>query len=285
MGDIAILTDTGTGLPQEWIEEYAIRPIPFNVIMGDESYRDGVDLTADELFTLLPDADPMPTTAAPSPADWEQAYRDAISQGARGILVLPLSSKLSASYSTASVSAESISEVPIRVVDTLRAAMAQGFVVMAAARAARQGGDLDAMVAAAEQAIDTSGFVFVIDTLEYLHRGGRVPAIAAMAGSVLKVHPIMALRGDGTVGILTATRGMAKALERIMSELEKRLGGRELREAAVMHGNVPDLAAELRKMVMDRYEIDQMPTTRMTTVMAVHTGPGIVGVAYRAGER
>jgi DegV family protein with EDD domain len=162
--------------------------------------------------------------------------------------------------------------------------MAQGFVVLAAARAAQRGESLDAVVAAAEKAIDSSGFIFAINTLEYLHRGGRVPVIAAMAGSVLKVHPIMALRDDGTAGILTATRGITKSLHRILSELEKRLEGRELREAAVMHGEVPDLATDLRNMVLDRYKIDPIPITRMTAVMGVHTGPGIVGVAYRSGD-
>ncbi len=284
MSDIAIFTDTATGLPQDWIEEYGIRTMPFKVIMGDKSFQDVIEMTPEELFNLLPDADPMPTTSTPPPVDWEQAYRDAIRDGAQAILALPLSSKLSMSHDTARIAAQSISEVPIRVVDTRLGAMAQGFVIMAAARAARRGEDLDAVVAAAEQAIDTSGFVFVIDTLEYLHRGGRVPAIAAMAGSLLKVHPIMAFRDDGTVGILTATRGMAKALDRVMSELEKRLKGKELREAAVMHGKVPDLAEELRRMVMDRYKVDQVPITRMTAVMGVHTGPGIVGVAYRVGE-
>jgi DegV family protein with EDD domain len=284
MSDIAVITDTGTGLPEEWIEEYGVRTLPFKVIMGDESFLDMVDLTADQLYSLLPDADPMPTTSAPTPAEWEQSYREAIRKGAKGIIVLPLSSRLSMSHDTAQLGARSISEVPIRVVDSRRGAMAQGFVVLAAARAAQRGESLDAVVAAAEKAIDSSGFIFAINTLEYLHRGGRVPVIAAMAGSVLKVHPIMALRDDGTAGILTATRGITKSLHRILSELEKRLEGRELREAAVMHGEVPDLATDLRNMVLDRYKIDPIPITRMTAVMGVHTGPGIVGVAYRSGD-
>jgi len=284
MGNVAVITDTGTGLPQDWIEAYAIRCLPFKVIIGDESFRDLVDLTPDELYALLPGADPMPTTSTPTPPEWEQAYRQAIREGAEGIVVLPLSAKLSMSHDAATLAAQSISEIPIRVVDSRRGAMAQGFVVMAAAQAAQRGEELDTVIAAAEQAIDTSGFIFAIDTLEYLHRGGRVPAIAAMAGSALKVHPIMALRDDGTVGILTATRGMVKALRRIMIELQRRLGGNPMQEAAVMHGQVPELAANLRAMVMDRYEIDMIPITRMSAVMGVHTGPGIVGVAYRVDE-
>jgi DegV family protein with EDD domain len=281
MGTIAVMTDTGTGLPQDWIKEYAIRTLPFKVIVGDKSFQDLIDLTSDELYSLLPDADPAPTTSTPTPTEWEQAYRNAIREGAKGIIVLPLSAKLSVSHDMAMLAAESISEAPVRVVDSRRGAMAQGFVVMAAARAARRGEDLEAVVAAAEQAIDGTGFIFAIDTLKYLHRGGRVPAIAAMAGSALKVHPIMAIRNDGSVGILTATRGMGKALQRMMSELQKRLRGREIQEVAVMHGKVPELAADLRTMLVDRFKIDKIPITRMTAVMGVHTGPGIVGLAYR----
>jgi DegV family protein with EDD domain len=281
MSDIAVITDTGTGLPEEWIKEYAIRTLPFKVIIGDKSFQDLVDLTPDQLYSLLPDADPMPTTSTPTPTEWEHAFRQAIREGSKGIIVLPLSSRLSMSHDTAALGAQGVSEVPIRLVDSRRGAMAQGFVVMAAARAARRGDSLDAVVDAAEKAIDRSGFIFAIDTLEYLHRGGRVPAIAAMAGAALKIHPIMALRDDGTVGIVTATRGMAKSLNRLFSELEKRLRGKELHEAAIMHGNVPDLAATLRSMVLDRFKVESIPITRMTAVMGVHTGPGIVGVAYK----
>jgi DegV family protein with EDD domain len=284
MSDITVITDTGTGLPEEWIKEYAIRTLPFKVIIGDKSFLDLVDLTSDQLYSLLPDADPMPTTSTPTPTEWEQAYRQAIRKGSKGIIVLPLSSRLSMSYDTAALGAQNVSDVPIRVVDSRRGAMAQGFVVMAAARAARRGESLDGVVDAAEKAIDRSGFIFAIDTLEYLHRGGRVPAIAAMAGAALKIHPIMALRDDGTVGIVTATRGMTKSLNRLVSELVARLQGAELVEAAIMHGNVPDLAAALRSMVLDRFKVEPIPITRMTAVMGVHTGPGIVGVAYRTDE-
>lgn len=284
MSDIAVITDTGTGLPEEWIKEYAIRTLPFKVIIGDESFQDLIDLSSDQLYSLLPDANPMPTTSTPTPTEWEQAFREAIMAGAKGIVVLPLSSRLSMSHDSATLGAQNVSEVPIRIVDSRRGAMAQGFIVMEAARAARRGESLEAVVNAAEVTVDRSGFIFAIDTLEYLHRGGRVPAIAAMAGAALKIHPIMAFRDDGTVGILTATRGMAKSLNRMLSELEKRLKGRELREAAIMHGKVPNLAANLRSMVMDRFKTEQVPITRMTAVMGVHTGPGIVGLAYRLGE-
>jgi DegV family protein with EDD domain len=284
MSDITVITDTGTGLPEEWIKEYAIRTLPFKLIIGDKSFQDLVDLTSDQLYSLLPDADPMPTTSTPTPTEWEQAYRQAIRKGSKGIIVLPLSSRLSMSYDTAALGAQNVSDVPIRVVDSRRGAMAQGFVVMAAARAARRGESLDGVVDAAEKAIDRSGFIFAIDTLEYLHRGGRVPAIAAMAGAALKIHPIMALRDDGTVGIVTATRGMTKSLNRLVSELVTRLQGVELVEAAIMHGNVPDLAAALRSMVLERFKVEPIPITRMTAVMGVHTGPGIVGVAYRTDE-
>jgi DegV family protein with EDD domain len=193
-------------------------------------------------------------------------------------------------YDAARTAARSMGAYPVRVVDSWLATTAQGFVALAAARAADTGMDLDGVVGVAEKCIDRCGFVAVLDTLSYLRRSGRVPAIAALAGSALKLYPVVGNQRDGSVGIVAPARGKGAALKRMLREVERRAAGQRLAALAIMHAGAPEQVAELRGAVAAQLQVDELYMVEFSPVMVAHAGPGLIGLAYQvappaAGEK
>jgi DegV family protein with EDD domain len=281
MGNIAVITDSNTCIPAEISQKYAIGIVPILLIFDEEALRDGIDINTEEFYNRLRESDPLPTTSAPSPAQYMQAFEDAINTGAEGIVVITLSSELSMAYSSAQLALKDMGDFPIRLVDGRMATIAQGFVAMTAAEAAAQGHDIDEVAAAAESSIPRIGFVIMLNTLEYLHRGGRVPAIASLIGSAIRLNPILANRSDGTVGIISPSIGKSAAMKRMISEVERKAKGRTLKRLAVTHAAAPNAAAALYSLVSDRFDCDEVYLVELTPVMGAHAGPGVVGLAYQ----
>jgi DegV family protein with EDD domain len=284
MGKIAVITDSNTCLPAEIVQEYQIGIVPIILIFGDEALRDGVDITTQEFYTRLPEADPLPKTSAPSPAQYIEAFEEAIASDAEGIVVVTLSSKLSMSYNAARLALKEMEGFPIRLVDGRMATIAQGFVALTAAEAAAQGLDIEEVVAAAEKSIPGIGFAIMLDTLEYLHRGGRVPAVASLVGSAIRLNPILGNRSDGTVGIISPTLGKTSAMKRMILEVERKAKGRQLKRLAVTHADAPDKAETLLAIVKERFKCDETYIVELTPVMGAHAGPGVIGLAYQVQD-
>jgi DegV family protein with EDD domain len=280
MGKIAIVTDSNTCLPKDIIQKYQIGIVPIVLIFGEEVLRDGVDIDIQDFYTRLRTADPLPTTSSPTPAQFIETVEEAKSKGAEGIVVVTLSSKLSMSFNTAHIALQEMQGFPIRIVDSRMATIAQGFVALTAAEAAAQGLELDDVVSVAEKSTAEIGFAVMLDTLEYLHRGGRVPAIASLVGSAIKLNPVVGNRVDGTVGIIAPTFGQKSAIERVLKEVEKKSKGRNLKRLAVMHADALERAKSLMDRVAERFECDEIYLVELTPVMGAHAGPGVIGLAY-----
>jgi DegV family protein with EDD domain len=268
-------------LPEELLQKYRIRVVPILVVFGDEALRDRVDITLKEFYVRLRSGDPLPTTSAPSPAQYQEAFEAAKAAGAEGVVAVCLSSKLSMAYASAYAAAQAMDEFPVAVIDSRLATTAQGFVALAAARAASQDTDLDGVVARAQRSIAATGFVAVLDTLSYLHRGGRVPAIASLVASALHLHPVMGNRRDGTVGIIAVARSKRAATAHMLRAIESRSAERGLRSLAVMHADASEEAVQLGETVVARFECDELYTVEFSPVMAAHSGPGLIGLAYQ----
>jgi DegV family protein with EDD domain len=281
MGKIAVITDSNTCLPAELIQKYQIEIVPIILIFGDEVLRDGVDIGIQDFYARLRTADPLPTTSSPTPAQFVESFEEAKSRGAEGIIVVTLSSKLSMSYNTANMAMEEMQDFPIRLVDSRMATMAQGFVALTAAEAAAQGLGLDDVESLTRKSIDKTGFEVMLETLEYLARGGRVPAIASLVGSAIKLNPIVGNRGDGTVGILAPTFGQKAAIARMLKEIEQKEKSRPLKRLAVMHADALPKAQALMEQVTERFDCDEIYLAEFTPVMGAHAGPGVVGLAYQ----
>lgn len=281
MDKVGIVTDSNVCLPEDIAQRLKIRIVPIWLVFGAKVYRDGVDITPDHFYAALREGGDLPTTSSPSPEDYLEAFVR-VRRVAESILVVTYSSQLGMAYESAIGAKRAVDEYPVEVIDSRTATMAQGFVVLEAARAASGGADLEEVVAIANRAIPRVGFVATLETLKYLHRAGRVPAVAEWIGSALKLRMILGNR-DGGVGVLGATRTRSQTIKRMLGELERRVGYRKL-DVAVFHADALTRALALRRAVADRFDCRELLTVEFTPVMGAHTGPDVVGLAYHVLE-
>lgn len=275
---IAVVTDSAACVPAHLVEEYGIHVVPFELVWDGQSYRDGVDIVPAEVYRRLREGKSWPTTSQPSLGDFATLYTQ-LSQEVEGIVSIHIPDTLSGTLQAARLAAEQVNaSVPIRIVDAGTAAIAEGFVVLAAARAAAAGAGLDEVVAAAESVIPRVGLFATLETLEHLQRGGRVGEAAALLGSRLHLHPILYL-AEGQVKVAGVTRSRRKALEEIVNLMVQRVGTHPLC-VSVFHADAPEDVEYLRREVNARFNCRGFYITEFTPVMGAHTGPGTVGLAF-----
>jgi len=278
MGKIAVVTDSVANIPAELVEKYDIHVIPCLVVFGQEVFRDGVDMTPTEFYRRFRESEELPTTSVPSMGEFLSLYRR-LGKEAEGIVSIHLSNKLSATVELAKGASRMLPDIPIRVIDTHNAAMAQGFVVLEAARVAAAGGSLREVVAKAEEMIPKVHLRAVLDTLKYLHRTGRIGRAEALAGSVLQIKPILHVGRDGVVEALEKPRTKRKAVRRMLEMMEEIVGSGPV-HVAVMHADALEEAERLREEVASRFNCVELLVTEFTPVMGAHTGPGLLGLAF-----
>jgi len=274
---IAVVTDSAACVPAHLRREYGIHVVPFELVLNGRSYRDGIDLTAAGFYRLLRGATSWPTTSLPPLSSFASLYAR-IGEKAEGIVSIHVAHELSSTVHVARLAAEQASPVPVRVVDSRSGAIAEGFVVLAAARAAMAGSSLEEVVAAAEAAIPRVGLFITLETLEYLHRGGRIGEAAALLGSRLHVHPILEL-ANGRVKVAGVTRSRHKALERMLDLVRERVNRRPACVSA-FHADASEHLAWLEARLRACLDCREFYATEFTPVMGAHTGPGAIGVAY-----
>lgn len=277
MKQVAVVTDSSANLPANLVQRLDIRVVPILLALNGQSFRDGVDITVDDVYRWQRSNRQLPTTSAPSIGDFLRVYASA-AQDARGIVSIHMSPKLSATYSTALAASELVDGTPIRVFNCRTVAMGQGFVVLEAARAAASGADLDTVVARAEDIASKMTILATIDTLEYLYRGGRIGGAAALLGTMLQIKPILFV-ADGYVDVLSRPRTKSKALRTILNQIAEQTDHQPL-HAAILHAGVPEEAEALREEVEAGFHCAELYVTEMTPVMGAHTGPGVLGVVF-----
>ena len=283
MTNIAIVTDTDASLPGEVAARYGIRLVPINVHFGDEVLATGVDIDDARLFARIDREGRLPTTSAPSPGQFLQAYEDAFAAGADGVACFCVSSAISATYQAALTARDLLPNRPIAVVDTLSVSMAQGFMAIAAAGVSGAGASLEEVVATA-QGVGNRAHVFgALATLKYLAMSGRVGHVAAGFGNLLSVKPVLTLR-DGKLDLLEKVRTRSKALARVIELADKAAAGRPISQLAVLHVNVPEEAEAFAAQVRAALPCpDEIIIAEMGAGLSVHTGAGLLGVAMVAG--
>jgi DegV family protein with EDD domain len=277
MQRVVVVTDSTATLPEDLVQELNIRVVPVLLLFGQQGYRDGVDIHPKEVYRLLRSGSRIPTSAAPSVGDFLRAYAGAGPE-VTGILSVHMSPKLSTTFNVAIMAGELVDGVTVRVFNCQTAAMGQGFVVLAAARAAARGASLDDVLRRAEEMASKVNMFFTLDTFEYLHRGGRIGGAAALVGSLLQIRPVLYL-ADGHVGVFCKPRTKRRALRIILQQIEAEARAGPL-HAAVLHADTPDEAEELRNTIAQRFDCAELHVTEFTPVMGAHTGPGLVGVAF-----
>lgn len=293
---IAVVTDSAACIPAHLVQEYDIHVVPFELVWDGRSYRDGVDITPSEVYRRLREAGSWPTTSQPALGDFAALYTR-LGREVEGIVSIHVPDTLSGTVDMARLAAEQASPVPVRVIDSRTAAIAEGFVVLAAARVAAAGGSLEEVATAAEETIPRVGLFATLETLEYLHRGGRIGEAASLLGTRLRLHPILYL-ADARVKVAGVVRSRRRAVERMLELMAERVGRRPMC-VATFHADARQEAERLAAEVCGRFncrecwvteararfDCRQCSVTEFTPVMGVHSGPGTLGVAFCAQEQ
>jgi DegV family protein with EDD domain len=279
---IAVVTDSTAYIPEEALGDLSIPVIPLWLHWGDEHFRDGVDIDPPTFYRRLEASKEFPTTSQPSAGEFADFFREA-GAGADAIVGVFLSSGISGTIPNAQASQQLLPGFTIRVVDSLSTTMGLGFCVLAAARAAAAGQSLDEVVAAAEDTRDRIHVIFAVDTLEYLHRGGRIGGAKRLLGTALSIKPLLHLE-DGLVEPLAQVRTKRKAVAHMLDVVGERLDGARLAGAAVLDVNAPDEGDALAEQVKDRFGFPTVYRTEVSPVIGTHAGPGTVGIAFYAAS-
>lgn len=278
---VAIVTDSTAYMPPDLVQRHHIHVVPNVVNWGTKTYRDGVDITSNEFFERRKTDPENPTTAVASIGEFRDVYAKA-AEGADAVLGIHLSAKLSGTYSAAEQARGLLADKHIKVIDSNATAMALGFVVLAAARAAEEGKGLDEVVAAAEATIPRVGLIFTVETLEYLRRGGRIGGAQAFLGGLLDMKPILELR-DGRVEPMERVRSKKKALDRILDTIVAQTAGKSGIRLATIHAAAEAEAKALLEAAKGRMNVVEGIVAEASPTVATHTGPGTVGLAYVTG--
>lgn len=272
---VKIITDSVADLSPQIVAELGILVVPLRVRFGEEVYRDGIDITPDQFYEKLKTSHVFPNTSVPAPADFVQVY-DKLSQETDEILTILVSARLSATCEVARQSVEMMKrKCRVELLDSETATMAEGFIVMTAAKAAKGGAKLDEVIEVARQTVPRVDFRAAFDTLEYLRKGGRIGRAQAFLGSMLRINPIIALK-NGVVEPAGRTRSRPKAIDLLY---EFAAGYARIEEMAVENTACPDEAEALVERLGAIFPKERIHRSRMTPVIGTHTGPGLLLVA------
>lgn len=280
MGNIRVVTDSCSGYPPDLATADGVAVIPLTVRFGDENFRDGVEMTSEAFYQRLTTAPQLPSTSQPSVGEFITFFQQVVNEHKPdGILVVTLSQKLSGTYLSACQAADLFRETPVKVIDSGTASLPQHFAARAAARAAATGATLEEAAQVAREVASGSVLYATLDTLEYLHRGGRIGRAAAWAGALLQLKPVVTIK-EGEIAPVTRVRTKPKAIEFILARLEEEIKpGRPL-HMGVVHAATPGEATALEKEVRQRFAPVDTVVSGLTPVMGTYGGPGVMGVAY-----
>ncbi len=278
---IAVVVDSTTTLPDDLLPGLEVRTAPAMIIWGGEELRDGVDIQANEFYRRLAEAKVMPSTSQATPVMFKEIYEELLDEGYQ-ILVVTISSKLSGMYSSAMQAKEMFPDANIEVVDSLTGTMTVGYALTKMHKALNEGADLRECKRVLEDAVKQTGILLTVETLDYLHRGGRIGTAQKFLGSALKLKPILEVT-DGAFEGLERIRTRSKALHRLVDLTIERIGDRRPVHIAALHANAQEVAEQLIEMVKSKIDVLQTAVTAVSPAVGVHLGPGTVGLAFLAG--
>lgn len=278
MAGIGIVTDSTAYLDGDYVEKNDIKVVPLKVIIEDVSYREGIDISNDEFYKRMSEEDIFPTTSQPSAGEFLEAYKE-MSARYDALISMHISSGISGTCESARSAASEMGDYPIEVIDSRFTGFVLMLFVQELVKARDAGKGLDELKAMAEKMIESSVEMFCVDTLEYLHRGGRIGGAQALMGSMLKIKPLLFL--DGTIDALDKVRGSKKALDRLVELAVEKAAGRKVLVALTHVRDLPRMN-ELKEMATKALDCDPEAIIWNETgpVIGSHVGPGTVGIGF-----
>lgn len=274
---VAIVTDSTSYIPEALVKQYQLTVVPQILNWEGESFLDGVQISNAEFYTRLSNAKELPTSAQPSPGQFLEAF-EGLRDSAESIVCIVISDHLSGTLDSARAAALSVPEIPIEVIDSRTTSMGLGMLVLHAARLANEGQNQRQIAEAIRSLLPNQRLLFVVDTLEYLHKGGRIGGAQRLLGSVLSIKPILHI-DDGRIEPLESVRTKKKALSRLLQLVEEQTKGWSEIHAAVVDANDAETADFICEQISQAIQPAEIIRCGLSPVVGTHAGPGAIGVA------
>jgi DegV family protein with EDD domain len=277
---IQIITDSTSDMPEHLANELGIRVVPIYLRFGDKTYRDGIDMTRDEFYSLLTSSPIHPATSQPNPEDFTSVYKEYCDK-TEGIVSIHISSKISGTYNSATIAKKTMkSQCPIEVIDSKFNSAGLGLVVTAAARVAQAGAILSEVINEANKAVNQVGMFGMFETMKYLARSGRVNKTIAAASSILHVMPLLTFH-DGEIVRAGLVRSINKGIDRIYDFVKNNT---PIGELTIVHSKVTEQAVQLKKRLRDFIQEEKINIAELGAGLGVHGGPGVLLAAIRRSD-
>lgn len=277
---VQVITDSTSDIPPGMVEEFGIRVVPIYVRFGDKTYRDGVDITRDEFYSMLTSSSAHPATSQPNPEDFTNVYKD-YCDNTEGIVSIHISSRISGTFNSATMAKKTLkSHCPIEVIDSKLNSGGLGLVATAAARRAQSGADLSEVIDEARKAVNEVRMFGMFETMKYLARSGRVNKTIAAASRILNVMPLLTFH-DGEIVRAGLVRSVSKGMDKIYNFVKNNT---PIVELVIVHSKVAGQAEELKQRLKDFIEEEKIAIAELGAGLGVHGGPGVLLAAIRRSE-
>lgn len=271
---IAIMTDSTSDIPKDIVEQYGIQVVPLRILYKDREYRDQVDISAEEVYRRLPIE--VPSTSLPSPADVLGLWTRLKQEGFTHVLAIHISSGLSGTGQLIESLSHQMDDLVIKVVDSKNISMGLGYTVIEAARKLAQNASFEAICSHVQETMAKMKVYFVLETLEYLTKGGRIGKVAGTLGQMLNLKPIITVNEEGVYTTHAKIRGRKKSVDRLFEIIKGHLA-KPMHNVAVCHGAALEEAQELLERIKKHGNVGEILLGHVSPVIGVHTGPGTLG--------
>lgn len=278
---IALVTDSACDLLDEQLAQYDIRIVPLRIATSQGEFRDRLEISADQLYTILENE--IPKTSLPLPEDVSAMYRQLKAEGATRVLHLTISGGLSGTYNMVNIIAGETEDLKVDVFDTRTLSCGLGLLVLEAADCLDRGMNVDKVIERLTKVRKHQLGAYVIRTLEFLRKGGRIGLVEGVVGSLLQIKPVIYVNDDGVYATLAKARGFARALAAMQEEFFRRFQGRKIR-VAVVHGNAETDAQSLLELFREKLDVVSGFISPVSPALAIHTGPGLVGAIIQFAD-
>lgn len=283
MAKVAIVCDSSASIPEYLQSDLKIRVVPIYIHHEDKVWRDLVDIKQEEFYRWLPTVTTLPTTAYPGPGDFLKLYEELAAEGYEEIVSIHITSKSSGTVEGAQIAAGMLADkgstTRVQVIDTLNVAMAHGWMVIEAARAAQNGASPEAIIAIVQKMIPVTEMIQTADTLKYLQMGGRIGQAQYLVGNLLNIKPLIGMQ-DGVIVPLGRERSRGKAYLQMVKMVEQKVGSGSKIKVAYVHTAAADETEKIRALLEERVECVETIVAELSPALGVHSGPGATGICY-----
>ena len=277
MKKIAVVTDSTAYLPAEYVKKHNIHVVPVRIHWDEKTLVDGVDITPSEFYERLAKSATIPSTSQPSAGDFSEMFKK-LSKKYDGIIAPLVSSGISGTINSAETALTMFSEVPVEIIDTHAASAGLGMVVKAVDKALADGKSVAETKKMANAIVKKLKLFFVVDTLKFLHKGGRIGGASRYFGTALNIKPILYLNEEGKIDALEKVRTKKKATERLVELALEQANGKPV-SVGVLHANSPREVNDLKETLLEKLDCKEIDIYELSPAIGVHVGPGTIGLA------